>query len=217
MSGLLDKLIDNLSNGNLLFAAVIVVIALIFNFKKVVDFFEDRRKAKIAKLIDALKCEYIQGLTRAHLEEELATEHFKLATGIRLEKEFRDAVIAAHKSTKGELGFVHFKRALPHLYFENSELSVQISIFEKLSYCFNLIFGFAMAIIGLLLFMLPGQIQGMKLVQALSILGMGAFFILIALFMLYQTTSVVSAKKVLKVLKRSHNNSMQPTTDASAD
>lgn len=217
MKEALDRLIDSLSNGNLLLAGVIVAVALIFNYKKIVDFLEDRRKAKLVKLSDALKCEYIRDLTRSHLEEELATEHFKLATGIRLEKEFRDTLIAAHRSTKGELSFIHFKRALPHLHLEDSELSVHISIFEKVGYMVNLVSGFTMAIFGLLLLMLPGQIKGIKLVQALSIFGMGAIFIAIALFMLYQTTSVVSAKKISKVLKKPHNDSMQPTADASAD
>ena len=56
-------------------------------------FLDDRKKSNIEKLIDTLKHEQISGLTRVHLEEALDTEQFKLCTGMRLEKEFREAII----------------------------------------------------------------------------------------------------------------------------
>ena len=190
----------------MLVAAVIITVALVFNYKKIVEFVDERRKARINRLTEALKCEHVNGLTKMHLEEELAKEHFKTIMGISLERDFREAIIQAHRDAKGELEFAHFRRALPHLRYMASNLSVRISWFEHLGYWFNLVFGYLLAFSGLLLMVLPGQIKGVKLVQALSILGLGTFLIAIALFMLYQTFSVVSARRILAELEKAHNN-----------
>jgi len=193
----LNKLIDSLNNGNILMAAVVVAVALVFNYKKIADFLDARKKTRISRLSDALKCEQVSGSTKSHLEAELAKEYFKITTGINLETEFREALIQAHKNTNGELPFVHFKKALPYLRFEDSKISVKISLFELLGYFFNLVFGFLMAFLGLILLILPGQIKGVNIVQALSIVGLGIFLIAVALFMLYQTFPVVSARLIL--------------------
>lgn len=202
----MEILIDNLKNLNILPVLVIVAVALVFNYKKIVEFLEERKKARLVKLSEALKCEYVSGLTRSHLEEELVTEQFKVITGISLEKEFREAVIQTHRNTRGELNFIHFKRALPHTFYKDSKLEVKISSFEKVSYWFNLIFGFVLAFLGLILMWLPSQSKEINIIQLLSVLGMGVFFIATALFMLSQTFSVISARKVSKALDKTHNN-----------
>lgn len=142
MKDFMDKLVDSLSNGNYLLGIVIVVVAFIFNYKTIVDFWEERKKARISKLTDAVKCDFVSGLTESHLQEELATEHFKITTGIRLEKQFREAVIKAHQSTNGTVSFVHFKRAIPHFSYDgdSGNVTVCISKFELFIYWFNFIF-----------------------------------------------------------------------------
>ena len=218
MKDVLDTLVESLNNGNILLGVVIVAVALVFNYKKIVEFLEERKKARIAKLTEALKCDFVTGLTKSHLEEEMATEQFRITTGIRLEKQFRESVIQAHKDANGEIAFVHFKRALPHLFCEQSILKVKVSLFDKISYWFNLIFGFFLAFSGLALMVLPSQIEGVSFVQLFTIFGLGCFFIAIALFMLTQTFPVVSARKIEKcLLNATHNNSVQPAADAPAD
>lgn len=218
MKDILDILIESLNNGNILLGVVIVAVAFLFNYKKIVEFLEERKKERIAKLTEALNCDFVTGITKSHLEEELATEQFKITTGIRLEKQFREAVIQAHKSTNGELAFIHFKRALPHLFYDQQRLKVEISLFEKASYWFNLIFGFVLAFSGLALMVLPSQISGINLAQFITIFGLGCFFIATALFMIAQTFPVVSARKIEKhLLDTTHNNPIHSTANASAD
>ena len=201
MQEVLDKLIDSLNNGNILLAAVVVIVALVFNYKKVADFLDERKKTRINRISEALRCEQVKGDTKSHLESELAKEYFKVTTGIGLETEFREALIQAHRNTKGELSFAHFKRALPHLRYEKSEISVKINWFDWIGYSFNLTFGYLTALLGLVLLILPGQADGISVVQALSIVGLGVFLIVVALFMIYQTFPVVSARFIKKQLK----------------
>ncbi len=214
---ILQQLIGAVRDGNFLLVIVIVAVPLIFNFQKIVEFSEERKKARIVKLSEALNSPLITGLTKFHLEEELVTEQFKITTGIRLEKEIREAVIQAHINTKGELDFKHFKRALPHIFYKDLKLGVKISFFELASFWVNLIFGFILVLVGLLVMELPSQIKGISIAQGLGIFGMGALFIAIALFMISQTIPVVSARKVSKELEKTHNNLIFPTAKASVD
>lgn len=96
MNDIVGALIESLRDGNIFPAIAIAVFALVMNFKKVYEFLEERKRARIAKIMDALKCGHVSGLTRVHLEEQLATEQFQISTGIRLEKEVREALIRAH-------------------------------------------------------------------------------------------------------------------------
>lgn len=218
MKDVLYTLIDSLNNGNILLGIVIIGVAFIFNYKKIVEFIEERKKARITKLTEALNCDFVTGETKYHLEEELATEQFKITTGIRLEKQFREAVIQAHKCTNGEIAFIHFKRALPHLLYEQEKLKIKISTFEKISYLFNLIFGFILAFSGLVLMVLPSLINGINFIKFITIFGLGCFFIAIALFMLSQTFSVVSARKIEKhLLDKTHNNPIHSPANAPTD
>lgn len=206
MQFVMEILVENLINLNILPVLVIVVVALVFNYKKIVEFLEERKKARVVKLSEALKCPYVSGLTRSHLEEELVTEQFKVITGISLEKEFREAVILAHRNARGEINFIHFKRALPHIVYKDSKLKVNISSFDKVNYRFNFIFGILLSLIGLILIWLPGQIKGINIIQLLSSLGAGMFFVAIAFFMLSQMLPIISARKVSQELDRKCND-----------
>lgn len=218
MNYIVDKLVDGLNEGNILIPILIAAVALIFNFKKVFDFFETWQKARVKKLSEALKCEHISGPTKSHLEEELATEHFNLATGMRMERGFREAVILAHKNTQGELRFVHFKRALPHLTYRDAKLGIEITRFDLLEGWFNAIFGGLLALMGVLivalsigLMMAPlGKFQGIDIVQAMKLLGTGGLCIAFAILMLSQLFPVNSARKVAKELEKQRNNPAQP-------
>jgi len=206
MQYVMGMLVENLKNLNILPVLVIIVIALVFNYKKIVEFLDEREKARVVKLSEALKCQYVSGLTRSHLEEELVTEQFKVITGIRLEKEFREAVILAHRNARGEINFIHFKRALPHIVYKDAKLAVKISSFDKVSYLFNLIFGIFLVLIGLIFIWLPSQMKAINISQLLSTFGIGVFFIAMAFFMLSQTLPVISARKVSQVFDRKHNS-----------
>ncbi|GGW96688.1 hypothetical protein [Alteromonas halophila] len=199
--GFLDRIVSSIEEGNILVSVIIVVVAIIFNYKKIADYLEERKRARILKISEALGCEHVEGLTKEHLKEELATEHFKIATGLRLEKEFREAIISLHKKTKGNLGFFHFKRAMPHLEYKYSNLKVNLTRFDKAGFWFNLVFGCILTFLGLMTFVVPAQIDKIRIVQIFIFIGLGALFFTIGLMMLTQTFPVRSAKLIQEEMK----------------
>jgi len=134
----INKLFEHLEKGNIfiifVFIAIYIFIYSLKNWKQFFDYYGEHKKSKINAISEALKCEYVDGLTKAHLEESLATEHFRISTGIKIEKEFQEALLKAHKETKGELSFRHFKRALSKIEYEGEKLHIKISWVDK-SFC----------------------------------------------------------------------------------
>jgi len=196
LKDLIAKLSESLSDGELLTSAAFACLFLIVNFKKIVEFLEDRKKARVANLVEALKCDQITGLTKSHLEEELAAEHFKLSTGIRLDKEFREELIKAYREANGEVRFDHYKRALPHLKFRDNTLSVRITWFERTGFFINGFCGLVLAIISLPLMFLSYFGKEVTFIQFLGQFGIGALYMIIAFFFFYQILSVISARHI---------------------
>lgn len=220
---------DNQSSGAALptivfyiIVTIAVISASIVNYKRIIDLVEKQRKSRVAKLSEALKCEHITGLTKSHLEEDLATEHFKIATGVGREKAFREVLIQAHQATHGELDFIHFRQALPLLDYKDNKLTVKIDRFDLFGYRLNLFLGYVLAIlgslaIGLLISLLgiafSSQFKVINIVQILSLLTQGASLIAFALLILKETFPVRSARKVAKELEKQRNNSAQPSAN----
>lgn len=205
MKNLIAKLSESLSNGDFLLSTIIMILIFIANSKTIVKFLENRKKARVTNLIEALKCDHITGLTKSHLEEELAAEHFKLSTGIRLEKEFREELIKAYHDANGQVRFDHYKRALPHMTYIDNILSVRVTWFDKIGVCINGFCGLALAIISFLIMCLSFFEKGVPLIQFLGRLGVGSIYMGIAVFLFYQVLPVISAWHVAGALAKCKN------------
>lgn len=201
----MNKLIELINGGDYLLVVLVVLGAVVFNFRAIVDFFEERNKARISKLTEALQCEHLSELTKIHLQEELATEHFKRSTGIRAEKQLRDALIKVHKNTNGELRFEHFKRAIRYLSFKDNQLTVHISKYEEWSFRYNMLFGVVFAFLGLILFSLTGFVGLDSTKAIINYVSISMFICTIGAFMLFETLPMFSARCVQKELEKSVN------------
>ena len=201
MDKLLEKLIESLTNGNILLVPVVIVFGLLINAKKIADFWEERKQARKTKITEALASELIVGETRKYFESELVREHFKLIDGLNLEGEHREALLSAHSQCKGEVKFLHFKRALPHLKFKDSRMIVQVSFWDKLFGLLNLLMGLFLVVFGSLLLFLIGQIPDITLSKVLYVLIMGLVCLVFGLFFGAQSTSVYSAKVITPYLE----------------
>ncbi|BCS94532.1 hypothetical protein DSLASN_01640 [Desulfoluna limicola] len=177
-------------------SAAFACILFLVNYKKILVFFEYRKKNRVANLVEALKCDQITGLTKSHLEEELAAEHFKLSTGIRLDKEFREELIKAYRDANGAVRFDHYKRAVPHMLYENKIFSVHIGWFDWGSAIVNGLCCLVMVVLGFPLLFFSYFIEGITLIPLLERLIMGVVFWIIAIFSFYQVLPVISARHV---------------------
>lgn len=131
MTEIITALVNAIEEGNLWVIIAFAGLLVLFRAKSIVTFWDERRRIKLSQLKEALACDCIKGDTRRFLEGELESEYYRLATGMKLEKEVREALINTHNKCNGELRFDHFRRARDNYRFEDGKLVVQLSTFTK--------------------------------------------------------------------------------------
>lgn len=217
MIELADKIVEMAQSGNILWLAVIAIVALATKLSNILEFFESRKKAQIARLIEAASCEHLDNEFKEFLSHEIQREYFLYVAKIAAEKQYRDKLFEIHQNANGNLPFFHFRRASNHLLFEDEQVRVKISKFDVVSGIVSLGFALLFGFIGLAFFMMPAFIKPIVIIQALTFYGMGAFFVVMAIFFSVQTFPLYSARKIRKELMKSHNTSNQPIAEAVAD
>lgn len=212
MDQVLQKLLESLADGNILLIPVLIVVGIIINGKKLVEFWEERRQARKVRIIEALQSELIVGATKVHLEAELVNEHFKLITGLSLETEFREALLAAHSKCRGEVKFLHFRRALPHLVYRKLGLKLLVSFWDKLFGLANLMVGLFLVLFSMLLLFIIWQIPEITVVKVLYVLSLSVLSFCFGVFFASQSSSVYSAKLIAPYIK-SHEWGFSPAVE----
>jgi hypothetical protein len=202
MPEIADRIISSVEEGNFFVALIIVAIAVLFNYKKIASYLMDRKKARLAAISEALSCDHLDEPTKDYLQEELVTEHFKVTIGIRMERRIREMVLNLYARSEGNLSFRHFKRAFPHLIIKNGELDVRISVFDKIGYYFNLVFGAILVLFGVLLLIMSMYVVAIDLAQFFILFISSIFFLLFSVFMIVQIAPVISARYVEEEVKK---------------
>ena len=201
---LYQDFVVSITDGDPLGILIIVFVAFIVNYKKIIEFFDSRKKIKILKLEEALKNTDIKGIDRQLLQNELTKEYFKETLGIDVENELRHAIIKSHEKIKGELAFIHFQKALPYMKFQNNELSIEITKLDTLGYYTNMFLSIAFAGIGYILFVYG--VFNLSYETALYVVGTSLFFIIIGFLLINQLQYISSAKKIAKKLEGLNND-----------
>lgn len=169
------------------------------NFLESYDLFKRR---KLKKLKDALDSEYVTGLTKERLLEDIETEYYRLATGISAEKSIREAMIKNHKSIASDVSYYHFLRARYHLGMKNGELTVNISWFDKLANCYNIATAIFFLFLAGLFLITPLASAQKTLSTTLNCIIIGFIFIGAFGFSLYQIRPIYSAQLIKKELQK---------------
>ncbi|MFA7496702.1 MAG: hypothetical protein WCY67_10370 [Acidithiobacillus sp.] len=217
MVELANKIAEMIQSGNILWLAVIAAVALAMKTSKIVEFFESRKKAQISKLIEASNCDLLDKSFKEFLSHEIQRQYFLYIAKISAEKPYRDKLFHVYKNANGNLPFFHFRRASSYLRYKDEVLSVEISMLDNIFSFINSVVAIFFGFIGLAMFMMPSFIKPIFVIQTLTLYGMSAFFVGMAMFFSTQSFPLRSAKIIRTELNKSHNNLIQPIAIASAD
>lgn len=203
-----DKIADAIQSGNILWLAVILMIGLIGNYPRIAEYLEGRKRQRIKRIMEALDCTHLDDQFKDFLKHELSREYFLYVAEIPAEKEYREELIRLHKLSKGELPFLHFRRASRHLKFEGGQVLVNLDASDMIGYYMNFAVSIFFGLVALVMFMMPAFVRPISLVQTLSLYGLGALFVVMVVFFLSQTFSVYSAKRIKNHITESHINQL---------
>ena len=207
-----EKALEYLGDGQYITFAVATVVGLLFNAQKILSFADSFRKRRIELLKEALRFETINENLKRHLEDEVEGEYFRLTHKVKMDKGIRDASINLYTKLERQLSFLHFIRARNHLELINGDLKVVISSFDKVGYYYNLIVGIAMLLTGFLFSTIINTMQDPTLFKVLVWIGFCLFFIAFGFFLLAQTFSIKSAKKVDQYIRQYVTRSVRETS-----
>lgn len=140
----MDQILVSLKDDNPLLIVITIVLVLLTNYKKVLEFFEDIRHRKVKQIQLLLDNEALDEKTREHLKTQLNDEAFKLTTGITCNKFFRLKLLEIFEKGKGDFSLTQVKRADQYIHFEQGKIYIKIYLFEK-------VFAITSAISGIIL------------------------------------------------------------------
>jgi hypothetical protein len=202
MDKILIPLIDGIISGNIVIVAIVAAVAVIFNISKIADFIDSRKRIKISKLEEAIINPHVNGITKQHLEKMIENEYFKNITGITLEKDMRETLLEVHKSSKGEIRFDHFKRAIPYLRYKDSNLSIEVSKWSRFCYYVNLFVGLLFICGGFVFLITTILMIKSTIVSKLSMFGLAILLLLFGLLIALQSLPIRSADYVKQQIKK---------------
>lgn len=158
------------------------------------DFFQKRRRSKVPALVEALKSDYVDPVTKSFFEDELSAEYLKLVWGVRFEQPLRGAVIQAHRHLKGEVGFSAFKAASPYLTVKDDVLKVNLPTSAFVEFLFYRVYGVLVALLAILIFSAVIFSQDLSVYSRFGGLVLAVFSLFLSVVLLLQSRPYHLAK-----------------------
>lgn len=124
--------VNILGSGNYIAIIYILAFYLIKNQRELILSWGDFKTSKASFLESALKSNYMNGLTRSLLEDQLEQHYCNRSNGLNFERPLREIIIQVHKYSGGNVEFEHFIRAKGNYIFKNPKLSVRWGYYEKI-------------------------------------------------------------------------------------
>lgn len=141
---MLEPIIKQIAEGKnawLIFISCLLVF--LFNVNNIYDFLDRISKRRLLLIKEFLGDKGVNGTTKDAVQEELNSQAFQYATGIRTNRDVREKIINIYKITNGRISYSDFRRAYRFLVNQNGKLSIRINLFDR----FLNILGYAMAFI----------------------------------------------------------------------
>lgn len=199
---LIKPLIESAQRGDVLLLVAVLFVVVIANFARIDRFFMDRKKVRLKGIEEALRSGRLDAPSSECLKEQAATEHFYVATGIRLERAPRQALLRVYEKSAGALRFAHFKRAVPHYDYKDGQLEVRVGAFERLWMWVGLGFGIPVFILSLPLFFVVLYLTLFQGADLWSQLPTTLLIVFIGMWTFIQSLPAYSARLVQKEMKR---------------
>lgn len=202
----INKILELISSlvqaGNYIGVILFILVLIAFKFNSIVAFIESRKKVKITRFTDTLGCEYLSELSKKHIQDELASEYYFIATGIRVNKMFRESLIETYYKTQNKLNFDVYKRAISYLSNDNDQMIVKINWIDYLKFWLNVFISLILVLLGAFFLNLSFSPKLENIYDILTLLGFSAFFYLFALFTISQNSSFLAAKRIKNVFNQ---------------
>ena len=173
-------------------------LTVIVNLKNIIPFLDGYKKRRMNLLKEVSTDKEVDELIKSHIQDEIDTEYFKIAHGIKIEKSKALCIIKTHKELDNRVPFKSFINAHSMIGIEKGKIKITIRKVDKLSHYYNNFTFFALfsfsPVIAALATVTENELE--KLIYtSFSIICM-----VLSIVILATTRSYVSAKLIKKEL-----------------
>ena len=192
----LELLVKQFSEGNYYVVIAIVLFFVVANYQRFSNLLLDHKRVKIELLEKSLAESNVQGLTKEYLKSQIETEYFHAATGLRMDRKFREIVIDTYNRSDGDVRFEHFRRAKDYYIFKDNKLFIKLSFLNWISFVYNIFFSVIFFLGFVIAMFTPVFIEEKTLENTLPIYGLGLTLFVAALVFLLVSLPYISAMYV---------------------
>ncbi|MGF1836795.1 hypothetical protein [Photobacterium sanguinicancri] len=190
----MQEIFKYLESGDYKFAFFAVIFIIIVNLRNILTFIDERKKRKLNIILEALNSANISGVLEKHLREEVEVEYFRLAHGVKLEKNKIEKLLSLKAFLKGRLPFHLILGA--RKYINNNEFSyghanVNIGVFSIIGALFNL---FTSIILVMMIYVLIDTDTS----KNIPLISVAIIQVIFALYQFYQFLAALLLKVALK-------------------
>jgi len=198
-----DKIMGYLQSENYALVFIFIAVSAFINSFKLIDFYYSHKKRRVTDLEVAIKSKYISPSFRSNLKDEIESEYFKVAHGVKASKEMIDTMLFLYKQVDKRVSFKHFVRTIKMhpdtIETSNLPYHIQLSFMDKLFAIYNVISGFTLLITGVFTFII--QISWIGESINLHSIFLSAFMSVVGFFMLLQGAPIHSVFLINRELR----------------
>ena len=200
----MEFLVDALKSEDYLLFIGILLMSIVINFSKFMDFIDARRKKRVELLTEAITDQHVSNGLTEHFKEELDIEYFRLVHRVKVSKAMLNALLVIRERVGSEVSFRHVlhinKIALNTENLNSLSFRVQLTWFDRIFGCYNLFFGMGFILVGLVAFGIAVSQFPQELNVDILLMGLAAFPVGVYIF--NEGIVLISARYVNDALKK---------------
>ncbi|OCH02168.1 hypothetical protein [Aliivibrio fischeri] len=152
----MDALYASLKEGNYGIALILLVVLILINIPRLIDFSSFNRKRRMNDLVEALANENVTDEIKTHLKDEIQIECFRIAHGVRISTPMLNAILTISERVDTKVSFRHLLRVakvMPNIdNLDSGSYRIKLEWVDYFYLGYSLVTGVLMVIIGLFLF-----------------------------------------------------------------
>ncbi|GGI72049.1 hypothetical protein GCM10007978_07470 [Shewanella hanedai] len=113
-------------------------LTVIVNLKNIIPFLDGYKKRRMNLLKEVLTDKDADKLIKQNIQDEIDSEYFRLAHGIKVDKEKAICILNTHKELGSKIPFRTYLNANYYIFIEDNKMKIKISKPDKLNHYYNI-------------------------------------------------------------------------------
>lgn len=115
---------------------------IIVNLKNIFPLFDNYKKRRLNLLKEATSDENVNDQIKAHIQDEIDSEYFKLTHGVKVEKNKAICILNTHNKLGSSVPLRSYLNAVNYIFPQNGIMNIEVRKSDKISHYYNTFIAF---------------------------------------------------------------------------